>query len=668
MPNSRRWMLNPRLATSCVVGACLAAAIASPGCSSEPKRPVRPVTVMPVKRDIPQVFRGTVGSVSEFSGIDSVLVTGYGLVWGLRGTGGGILPEAVAGHMEREMGLRGIGRGTTYPKGHPLAGPDGRGKSPRELLRDPAVAVVVVYARVPPGAPKGYPFDVFVQALNATSLEGGTLLTTELQIGPSEPFGGYQKKQIAQARGSVFVNPFGDPGADSGTVNLQVGRVLYGGAMTEPLKIEIRLDEPSHQRVRLIANAINTRFPRFAGDADVTARGRNDSSIALSIPERFRFNPGDFVKMVQYLPFDIGIPPEEFARRYVDAMASEPALANELKWSLRSLGERAIPQLRRLYDTGDIRPRMAALEVGAALGDGLAADALLPMAAEGPTALRLDAIRLLGLVEGSVRVDVGLRELTSSTDPTIRISAYEALAARAERVQQRRLAATTPDLVEASGRALSVSDVETLSKLWMPGDTIQGVQRTLVSGKFLLDQVESDRAGIYVTQQGIPRVAMFGKPKARMPLLVEVWSDRLMMASDPGDSMIRVLYRDESGRGRLLQVSPSIEEIVKVLSHTPTIEDPSPGLGFNYSEVVAALHAMWRAGALEAEFTTEQDRLLAELIEATQNMVAQERPERPGEEPKQVLPLPALGGEPEPTKPKDDRPKIVPITPPDAGT
>ncbi|MBX3364355.1 MAG: flagellar basal body P-ring protein FlgI [Phycisphaeraceae bacterium] len=661
-------MPTPRRTLCFTCGLVLATLAAMVGCSGSQKRPMRAVSVMPVKRDVPQVFRGTVGSVATFAGIDSVLVTGYGLVWGLRGTGGGLLPEAVAGHMEREMGLRGIGRGAQLPPGSPLAWPDGRGKSPRELLRDPNVAVVVVYARIPPGAPMGYPFDVFVQAVNATSLESGTLLTTDLQIGPSEPFGGYQKKQIAQARGPIFVNPFGEPGTgDRGSVNLQVGRVLYGGAMTEPLKIDIQLDEPSHQRARLIENAINSRFPRFPGDRDRTARGRNDAGIALTVPERFRLNPGDFVKMVQYMPFDINIPPEEFARRYVEAMEAEPSLAPELKWSLRSLGERAIPLVRRLYDSPDIVPRMAALEVGAALGDAVAAEAILPLAMRGPSPRRVEAIRLLGMVEGVVRVDVALRELADNDDPTIRIAAYESLAARAQRIQQRRLAAAQADLIESSGRFLSVGEIESLSSLWLPGDSIQGVKRTLVSGKYLLDTIESSRPGVYITQQGIPRIAIFGNAVVRRPLLVEVWKDRLMLAADPDDDDIRIFHRDARGRAQVITVKPSIEEIIRVLSHTPTVESPRPGLGFNYAEVVAAINAIWQTGALVGDFTTEQDRLLAELIEATRSMAAEDRPERPGETPRQPLPLPAIESE-LPTAPRiDDAPRIVPIRPTDAG-
>src|SRR5690606_8363589 len=117
-------------------------------------------------------LRGTIGAECSVNGIQPTLVSGLGFVVGLNGTGGLALDAAVAATMERELGLRGISRG-----GNGTSGTAIDGLSPRELLRDPNTAVVTVFAAIPPGAPKGATFDVYVRALNATSLEGGTLWT-----------------------------------------------------------------------------------------------------------------------------------------------------------------------------------------------------------------------------------------------------------------------------------------------------------------------------------------------------------------------------------------------------------------------------------------------------------------------------------------------------------
>lgn len=52
-----------------------------------------------------------------------------------------------------------------------------------------------------------------------------------------------------------------------------------------------------------------------------------------------------------------------------------------------------------------------------------------------------------------------------------------------------------------------------------------------------------------------------------------------------------------------------------------------PGLGMSYSEVVGALHALYDAGATQAAFATETDKLMAELVEAARTGQVLERPE-----------------------------------------
>lgn len=648
-----------------ILPAAIAAAALLTGCAGKSKPAPRARVVMPVTRDIPNVLKGTVGSVATFQGIDATLITGYGLVVGLHGTGGGTLPEAVAGHMERMMALKGVGR-SARGLGPAMESVDGLGRTPAELLRDPNVAVVVVYARIPPGAPEGMPFDAFVQAINASSLEGGRLWTTDLQIGASEPFGGFQKQPIALARGSIFVNPFGEPGVDGGMVNLAVGRVLHGGVVTQPLKINIQLDEPSHNRARLIASAINTRFPQGPDDREPVARGRNDSGITITIPARYRLNPGDFVKVIQHLPFDLSIPAEEYARRYTEAMVAEPGLAEELSWSLRALGEAALPAVRKLYDYPELTPRIAALRVGAFLGDSRAADPLLEMARTGTPIWRMEAIRLLKNIEAGFRVDDALLGLLDDPDKAISIAAYETLGARAEHVQRRRILAEQPTFLQSSGQALTSVDVENMSRMWLPGDTIQGITRMPIEGRFLLDQVDSARPRIYVTQQGVPKIVVFGEAALKKPLFVSVWSDRLILAADTADDPVRLMYRSpRTGRALTCEVPENIAALVELLGHTPTIEDARPGLAMSYAEVVAALHAIAQAGATDAEFTTEQDKLLLELLEATRGMTVEERPERPGEK-AAPLPIPALPDAENP-EPEEFQPKVVPLTPPNVG-
>ncbi len=638
-------------------------------CSSGPERPRRARTVAPpVIRDVPSPLRGTIGAEATFAGIDSTLVSGYGFVVGLNGTGGGPLTEAVAGHMERMMALRGISRAGRV-EGTVLETPDGRGVTPRELLRDKNTAVVVVYAMVPPGSPKGMPFDVFVQALNATSLQGGRLWTTDLQIGRTEVYQGYQKHVIAKARGDILVNPFADPADPTSDVNLDIGRVLGGGVMTDPLEIAIMLDNPSHSRARAIATAINSRFPAGPGDRADPAKGRNDSIVALTIPSEYRMRPGDFVKMVQHLPIDIRIPPEVHAQRLLAGLENHPDLFLEIMWALRSLGQRAIPEIRKAYDDDQEIVRLTALRAGAFLGDVRAAPALIELALHDPNLdVRMEAIEMLRFIEGGPRVDATLRTLVDDDDPLIRIRAYEVLAARAERSQLARLQSRGSTML-TSTRPVTADELAVLSRLWIDDDGLSGIQRRLVDAKFMLDRVDARRPLVYFTQQREPRIAVMGGPNARLrsPILVSAWDDRFMLISDGPDDPHRLQYKDyRTGQVTTAPAPERLDDLIAFLAHTPTPENPEPGLGMTYSEVIAILYALSEQDAIMAPVLSEQDRLLRELLEANRTRIVEDRPEREGQDVSPYrLPMPDLPGD-QPDSQQDDTPRIVPLRPDEA--
>ena len=122
-------------------------------------------------------------------------------------------------------------------------------------------------AKVPPAALRTRSSTSRCELPNSTvtSLEGGLLWSTDLRLGPATTFGGHKTRQIAVAKGPIYINPFVEPSAmgDIG-VTRTVGRVLGGGRMTEPLKLELVLDSESHARARSVVAAINGRFPQGA--------------------------------------------------------------------------------------------------------------------------------------------------------------------------------------------------------------------------------------------------------------------------------------------------------------------------------------------------------------------------------------------------------------------
>jgi len=603
-------------------------------CSSPPKPPPRPA---PIVRDIPPILRGTIGSEVSVRGAEPQLVSGLGVVVGLNGTGGDPPPEPILSHMERELARGGIGKGreSTGTSIGPI--------SPRAFLRDPSVAVVIVEAAIPPGSPKGQAFDVRVRTLPGsavTSLEGGVLWTTELRLGPASVFGGVRTRILAEARGPVYINPFSDAegGGPAATrsVSQRVGRVLGGGVVTSPLQMALVLDNPSHTRARSITYAINARFPEGPGDVGPTATGKDEDIIAIRVPRRFRDNPESFMRVLMHTRID-QTAPEEWTRRYLTALEEEPFLAPELSACLEAIGVRAIPQLASFYESPDLSTRLAVIEAGARLGDPRVVTSLSNLARTGKGTIQTQAIELLAGMPNNPRVDLELRELAAAPDLEVRVAAYEAMIKRRDPFVRR-----------------------------MP----VGPRTGPVS--FVLDIVPAGDELVYVTQQGEPRLVLFGARPVELetPLLVTAWSNRFMLTAEEPTSNIRLYYRNARG-GRPVErtVNRDVVELVRYLAQKPTPEDPEPGLGLTFSEVVGALYEMQRQDAIAAGFATERDKLLADLLRASERTTLADRPEsddRPADadgigrpiyfEPGETTTQPVRPGEPE-----RFRPRVVPL-------
>lgn len=636
-------------------GACVAIVLACmAGC--ETGEPVRPLEVAPITRDVPDVLRGQVGTEVTLRGIQPTLVSGLGIVVGLRGTGGEPLPDNIAATMEREMGLRRLGAAGNYD------GPY-QGMTPRQMLRDKNVAIVIVQAAVPPGLPRGATFDVFVKAVNATSLEGGTLWTTDLRIGPSGTFGAIQTHRLGEARGPIFINPFAEPGQERLGVTQAVGRILDGGVMVDPFGIEMALDSGSHQRARSIVSAINSRFPEERGDLTQIARGRGGSSIELTVPQRYRRRPGDFIELVQRVQIDQRMP-EAFARRYVDTIIEKPMMGEDLSWALEALGPRAIPITRELYDASELIPRMAGLRAGAGLNDPRAAERLIVTAGEARGSLRTRSLTLLGTLDGTPAVDRALQEFLADGELAVRIAAYEALVARAERVQIARFESRR----RQDQIPISRTRLEVLASARFSGESIQGIERRTVAGKFILDIVPFGDPLIYITQQRQPRVVIFGatgRDIAR-PRVVSAWGDRFLLSTDAGKDDVRLYFRDgPDAPAQIATVRGDLVDLIETMARDPRPDDVRPGLGMTYSQVVGALQALATGGVTMAGMATEQDRLRADVLAAEQSRTLAERPERPGEAPVIVL-APGAGATEQgnTTEPTEKVPTIVPILPP----
>lgn len=621
--------------TMAMLAALILSSMLFPGCVSGSAQKPRTVRVPVPPRDVPSALRGIIASQATVRGLKPTRISGLGFVVGLNGTGGGVLNDRVAFHMEREMGLMGVGTGAF--EGTPF-----EGMSPRRLLQSKDTAVVVVQALIPPGSPEGARFDVFVNALNATSLEGGRLYTTELRVGPAIAFGGPQTQKVGEARGNIFINPFVEPGEVDSVVSRTTGRILNGGVVTTSRNLRIVLDNPSHSRTRQIVSAINSRFPERPGDKGPIAVGRDENDIEVTVPRAYLDRSSEFVQILAHVQIDQSAP-HIYARRYVDALRREPYLADQLSWALHALGEPALPFIRELYDDSELIPRLAALRTGARLNDPRVAPNLQELALTGPDGIRTDAIELLGRVDTGPSVDETLKALLAETSLPVRVAAYEALVKRAERARFRSLVEYERFRDAPIGMRASAEQLRRAAGMSLPSGTIQAVSRVPMYGKFLLDRVPVGEPLIYVAQQGVPRIVLFGESlEIKKPAFVSAWSDRLMLVAETPDDTPRLFYEAIPGRAVRIDlatyrpsyqtpVESSVTELVDFFSREWSPDQQLVGLGMTYSETVGALHELYKAGALNASFATERDRLIADLLASTKGQEVEVRPETPGE-------------------------------------
>lgn len=560
-----------------------ASLIALPGCNRRAKVDRSATAVALPTRAVEPVLANTIGASASISGLQPQYVSGYGIVVGLAGTGSPDAPAAVRAALIDEMTRYGVGKSDTALED----------VTPDQMIDDPNTAVVLVQAVVPPAVPSGTVFDVRVETVpgsGTTSLEGGTLYTTELRRGIPLP-GGPATRSVAIARGPVVINPLVDPAtpeAESRGTLRTAGRILGGGVIETPFRPVLRLDTPSHTMARSIAGAINARFPQRAAPSP-TARGLNEDTIEINVPPYWNHDTESFFQLVLHLRVNSAFA-ETWAQRYVDTMRERPELADEMAWALEAIGEAAVPFVRQLYDSPEVGPQFAALRTGARLNDPMTRPHLQRLAQTAPPNIRVDALELLAELPFDPRIDTFLTSLVDDADVSVRVAAYEALAER-DAVQIRKI--TVPD-------------------------------------KFRLDIVPAKtNPMIYFTQQREPRIVLFGDLELNARTFASAWNGRLMVdTQQTGEGRARVFYQDYStGESLTEELGRSLRDLIAFFVHDPTPEEPWPGVDLSYSQVVGALHGLAQDEAIDAVIVAENDRLQLDIIRSVQGDDVVARPE-----------------------------------------
>ncbi len=509
----------------------------------------------------PAFLRGTVGSMTRFRNNHPLLVSGYGLVVNLEGTGSSEVPAFLRQHMinyAKKMGLGNARLGMQH-------------MTPERVLMDVNTAMVSVQGFIPPGARESTTFDVVISALPQTqtvSLAGGQLWTTELSIDGLNPSMLYTRK-LAEAAGSVFINPFDPTDKPEAIQDFQRRAIVVaGGKVKETRIVELVLNQASWQRSRLISDRINERYPSEPGSRFKTAEPVTDLVIRLNIPRRYSDQTQAFLDLVSHLYVQRSPDFEPFqAERLAERLAEDPEVTYDVILAWKSLGKTVIPVLRRFYDDSRMNLRLAALEAGAWLGDELTSQKLFDVASHPEAGVRLRAAVSLVNLPRSPKASSVLVMLLDDDDIRVRLAAYESLS--------------------------QINDpiIERLPILDDQGEI-----------KFIVDRVPVESPLVYITQASIPRLVIFNPQLGFLrPTLARLWDNHLMLRVGADDGPMELFYQPpQDVEGRTYHLNPTLATLIFFLAHHPTMDQPQEGLALSYSQVVDAVYQLCRSGHVPA--------------------------------------------------------------------
>lgn len=537
--------------TAILVFACMLAVAGLTGCGSSNAKPKAPTGIpsqhapLPPASNLPDFMRGTIHEYAIVLDTEPLIVSGFGLVVNLRGTGDTTVPTPVREYILRDMVKRGVPR-------------------PEDILNDNRVAIVQVEAAMPPGIRAGEQFDAHVAAMpqsHITSLAHGRLYLTELSpnganlLSPGNPVHKY-----ARAQGEIFVNPgyaLQDPRSSSQALSsLRMGAILNGAQALESRPMRLRLRRPQASMARYIENLIDERFQNRE-----IAAAKDDAIIHIVVPKQYGRDWEHFVNVVTHLYLDAS--PQKIpylAQRLAEAAVQPDALLMDISYCWEGLGKGALPAIQPLLTHSNPDVAFAAARAGAFIGDEASVAALMQIARNDQHPFQLNAVQTLGKLPYSPMVSSMLRRLLDSNQALIRVEAYRTLARHRD----------------------------------------PSIYTRVINERLVLDVVPSEGPPIvYASRTGIPRIAVIGRsPQIELPIVYTCMDNKFMISSTP-EKLLRLFYRgmDASQPIRLLSRPDLAEVIARLGGEGPEREKR---LDFSYSEIVAILQGLVDQGKLVA--------------------------------------------------------------------
>ncbi len=540
------------------------------GCTETEKKAEPPPPRYPdlgPKGRVPEFMKGTVYEFVDLANKEPYPIYGYGLVVGLANTGDNTgTSQALRNFMMDEMVRHGFGSHDDRM----------RALKPEVVIRDPRCAIVEVYGFLPPGGRAGQPMDVLVRAATGSqtkSLVRGTLYRTDLYAGGLDSVRPMRRVNVyGRAEGPVFVNPGGVAGSSRpvGLMSQRQGRVMHGGVVVADRPLKLRIRTPQLSVSRAIEAAIDQRFAD-----DRTANALDEGVVDVLVPVSYRGDWEHFIGVVMHLYYRLplsGLAAVK-GRMLVEEAQKAGAALMDISYCLEGLGPEVIPFVQPLYTHGKPEVAYAAARAGALVGDSVAEEALLEIARNEGHAFQLSAVKVLGSLPGSARIDRMMTGLLSAKKALVRIEAYRVLAER------------------GSPAVLSHP----------------------VRGAFVLDRIPVEGSPlVYATRTGLPRIALFGRTvEVNQPIMFRAMQDRFSIStSADGKSLVVFDRTGEKAGGIQLQMRPDLHELVYRLGG-----GSDDGLGFGYSEVVGILQSLSEGKHLGAAFVLQDLPALEEMIE-----------------------------------------------------
>jgi hypothetical protein len=510
-------------------------------------------------KTLPAFMKGTILEAAEVENKDPYLVSGYGLVVNLANTGDNSgVPQAVIGVILDEMARRGLGSSDDRLK--PF--------KPQEMINDPQTAIVEVYAYLPPGARAGQRVDVFVQPVRSSftkSLARGNLYQTNLFVNGVDPLNPKPKPNIyVRAAGAVFVNPaYASASKAVDPASLRNGTIMSGGVLTDDRPLWLRARNPQLSITRSIEMRLDLRFQERQGAT--VAKTQDEAIVHVYVPRNFAGDWEHFLGVATHLYMDAPPGSGLLKAKMLAAEAVKPdAPLMDISYCWEGIGEEALPVIQKLYTSTSPDVAFAAARAGAFIGDSSADETIHEIARNDANPFQLNAVKVLGALPISPRIDRMLTELLANKNALVRVEAYRVL--------------TEHDASAIISRA--------------------------IEGRFAIDHVATDGPPlVYASRSGIPRIAVFGHNiSLNQPIMYTAMDDRLTISTAPDGKSVTIFDRTNklNPGGVQAQFRPDLYEVIWRLAG-----GGDDGFRFGYSDLVGILQGLSKGKHISAAFVLQ---------------------------------------------------------------